>query len=166
MGNHVIHYDPLDPASVRRAEREYRRLLERFERQVDEFLLAIAELGRTTAQAAYSASIAVTVDRIPNGYAINAAGDGIVFLEFGAGDDTNAANRYANQMPFDVRPGSYSEQNYDAVNNRPRPSYHLDGEWRFGGVTYTQISAMNAMQTTYETIMEQWRDIAQRIFST
>ena len=166
MGRHVIRYDPFDPASIRLAEREYRRLLKRFDRKVDEFLLAIAELGRDTAQAAYGGGAAVTVEQIPNGYAIIAAGKGVVFLEFGAGDTVNTANRYANMMPFEVRSGAYSEQNYDANNNSPRPSYHLDGKWEFGGVEYTQITPTNAMQTTYDTIMEQWRSIAERIFST
>ena len=161
MGRHVIELDPLSPVSILRAGIQYRRIVAEFERNVDIFLEEIANLGRDTFDAlGYTVDggeITVTVEEIDNGYMINAAGKGIVFLEFGAGDTVNSGNRYAQLMPFEVRPGSYSE-----INDH---QYELAGRWVFGGVVYTQISPRNGMQTAWETIMQNWRDIAERVFA-
>ena len=161
MGRHVIDLDPFDPLSVWRANVLYRKILREFDAKVDIFLNEIANLGRDTFDAlgytVDSGEITVTVEEIENGYAINAAGQGIVFLEFGAGDTVNSGNRYAPLMPFEVRPGSYSEINAQ--------QYELTERWVFGGVVYTQISPRNGMQTAWETIMQNWRDIAERVFA-
>lgn len=161
MSEHVIDLDPLDPFSVLWAGIKYRRLVAEFNQKVDTFLEEIANLGRDTFDAlGYTVDggeITVTVEEIENGYMINAAGKGIVFLEFGAGDTVNSGNKYASLMPFDVRPGSYSE-----INDH---QYELAGRWVFGGVVYTEIAPRNGMQTAWETIMQNWRDIAERVFA-
>jgi len=161
VGRVVVPFDPMDPASVRRAERRYERELLKFERKVDQFLAEIAELGRSTAESGYGGMITVTVEPISNGYAINAAGEDIIFLEFGAGDSVNSGNIFAGQTGVDVRPGSYSEQN----PRQPRPSYHIDGFWIFGNTIYTQVRPRNAMQGAWDTVLQQWRDVAERVFS-
>ena len=161
MADHVIDIDPLDPFSVLRASIQYNRLVREFKEKVDIFLQEIANLGRDTFDAlgytADSGEITVTVEEMDDGYRINAAGKGIIFLEFGAGDTVNSGNKYAAEMPFDVRPGSYSEIN--------EHQYELSGRWIFGGVVYTQIMPRNGMQTAWETIMQNWRDIAERVFT-
>ena len=161
MSEHVIDLDPLDPFSVLWAGIKYRRIVAEFNQKVDTFLEEIANLGRDTFDAlGYTVDggeITVTVEEIEDGYMINAAGKGIVFLEFGAGDTVNSGNKYASLMPFDVRPGSYSE-----INDH---QYELTGRWVFGGVVYTEIAPRNGMQTAWETIMQNWRDIAERVFA-
>lgn len=161
MSEHVIDLDPFNPFSVLRAEILYSRLRREFDQKVDIFLQEIANLGRDTFDAlGYTVDggeITVTVEEIENGYAINAAGKGIVFLEFGAGETVNSGNKYASQMPFEVRPGSYSE-----INDH---QFELAGKWVFGGVVYTHIAPRNGMQTAWETIMQNWRDIAERVFA-
>lgn len=159
MGKHTIRIDPLSPRSIDRAIRECERLEKEFGRKVDIFLERLANLGYSTLDSlGYNGdSVKVTVEKIENGYAINAAGKGIVFLEFGAGDTVASGNRYAGQMPFEVRPGSYSE-----THARQYADYK---RWIFGGVVYHEIRPREGMQTTWETIMQEWRRIAQEVFS-
>ena len=167
MAKTVIELDPFNPFSVMKANREYKRHLKEFDQKVDEFLETLAERGKEVlGELGYtpdSGEIIVTVEEIDNGYMINAAGKGVVFLEFGAGDTVDSGNRYAELMPFDVESGSYSEENngmYDITRQ-----VFGQGYWEFGGVTYTQITPRNGMQTVWETLMQEWRDIAKGIFN-
>lgn len=167
MANHVIELDPLDPFSVVAAGLKYRRIMREFDQRVDEFLERLAERGKEVlGELGYTpdgGEITVTVEPIDNGYMINAAGKGVVFLEFGAGDTVNAGNRYAPLMPFPVESGSYSEAN-DGMYYITREVFG-QGWWEYGGVTYTQITPRNGMQTVWETLMREWRDIAKGVFN-
>lgn len=167
MANHVIELDPFSPFSVMAAGIKYRKLLREFDQKVDEFLMELAERGKEVlGELGYTpegGEITVTVEPIDNGYMINAAGKGVVFLEFGAGDTVNSGNRYAELMPFNVESGSYSEAN-DGMYDITRQLFG-QGYWEFGGVTYTQITPRNGMQTVWETLMQEWRDIAKRVFA-
>ena len=161
MSEHIIEVDPLNPFSVMRASVQYNKYRKEFESKVDEFLENLANLGRETLDACgYTSSggeITVTVEPIVDGYCINAAGKGVVILEFGAGDTVATGNKYVSMMPFDVSPGSYS-----ATHDQ---QYELTGRWVFGGVVYSQITPRNGMQTAWETIMQTWRSIAEEVFS-
>lgn len=167
MANHVIELDPLDPFSVIAAGLKYRRIMRQFDQKVDEFLERLAERGREVLdELGYTADggeIVVTVEEIDNGYCINAAGKGVVFIEFGAGDTVNAGNRYAPLMPFPVESGSYSEAN-DGMYYITQQVFG-QGWWEFGGVKYTEIMPRNGMQTVYETLMQEWREIAREVFA-
>ena len=157
MATHVIDVDPFNPASVRRANAEYRRILREFDRNVTRFIAEIAQIGRDAAAGAYGPAISVTLQAHDNGITISADGRGIVFLEFGAGDAVNSGNRYANQMPFEVRPGSWSENHAQ--------QYSTLGYWIFGGVVYREIQPRNGMQTAYDEIMANIRAVAGRVFN-
>ena len=167
MANHVIELDPLDPFSVIAAGLKYRRIMRQFDQKVDEFLERLAERGKEVlGELGYTpdgGEITVTVEPIDNGYMINAAGKGVVFLEFGAGDTVNSGNMYAAEMPFDVASGSYSEAN-DGLYAITRQVFG-QGWWEFGGVKYTEIMPRNGMQTVYETLMQEWREIAKEVFA-
>jgi len=158
VGKHVVDIDPLNAKSIERAEREYRRLAKQFDKKVDIFLKRLADLGRDTLNGlGYTGGkVTVSVSPITNGYCIELAGQGVVFLEFGAGDTVESGNRYASRMPFEVRSGSYSETH--------AREYSETGRWYFGGVWYTEIMPRNGMQTVWENIMQEWRRIAQEVF--
>lgn len=166
MAKHVIYLDPYSPGSVWKANRAYKKCLQEFDQKVDEFLEALAERGREVLDGlGYTVDggeITVTVEPIENGYCINAAGKGVIFLEFGAGDTVNSGNKYAPLMPFDVRSGSFSEDN--AKQYSTTKEIFGNGFWEFGGVRYTQITPRNGMQTVFDTLMQEWHDIAKRIF--
>ena len=167
MANHVIELDPLDPFSVIAAGLKYRKIMRQFDQKVDEFLERLAERGKEVlGELGYtpeSGEITVTVEPIDGGYMINAAGKGVVFIEFGAGDTVDAGNRYAPLMPFPVESGSYS----DANNGMYSITQQIFGQgyWEFGGVRYTEIIPRNGMQTVYDTLMQEWREIAREVFA-
>ena len=167
MANHVIELDPLDPFSVMSAGIKYRRYIKEFDQKVDIFLERLAERGREVLdELGYTVDggeITVTVEPIDGGYMINAAGKGVVFLEFGAGDTVDSGNRYAEMMPFPVESGSYSEAN-DGMYALTQQVFG-QGWWEFGGVKYTEIMPRNGMQTVWETLMQEWRDIAREVFA-
>lgn len=158
MGRHVVDIDPLNAKSIERAEREYRSLAKHFDKKVDIFLKRLADLGHDTLNGlGYTdGEVTVSVSPITNGYCIELAGQGVVFLEFGAGDTVESGNRYASMMPFEVRSGSYSETHSG--------QYARDRCWYFGGIWYTEIMPRNGMQTVWENIMQEWRRIAQEVF--
>lgn len=132
---------------------------------MQEFLQQIADIGRQEAQTRYSSgsvglgSVYVTVQPIENGYAISADGREVVFLEFGAGAATNGGNTLAQEMPFDVRRGSYSDLNQGEYQ---RTGYRY---WHYGGVKYTEVQPRNAMESAYRVMLDQWRDVARSVFA-
>lgn len=163
MANHVINVNPFNPLSIARAERLYNRYLQEFQIKVDQFISEIAELGSVAADTGYGGQVGVTVEPINNGYAIIASGSQVVFLEFGAGDTVNTGNRYASVMPFEVSSGSWSVAHNGEYSIRQR--VFGQGWWYYGGIKYTQITPCNAMQSAYDEIMSNWRDIAERVFA-
>lgn len=158
MATTIINFDPFNPISVFRAERKMRERERKFEENVNRFLERLAQIGKESAQGAYGSAINVTVEPIENGMAIRANGKAIAFLEFGAGDATNSGNRYANVMPFDVEPGSWSKEHAQ--------EYVKYGYWIFGGVKYTAIQPRNGMERAYEQIIQSIRDVAREVFES
>jgi len=62
---------------------------------------------------------------------IYATGEAVGFAEFGAGD-TTMESEFENPAPFDVYPGSWSEQEGSG-------EYAETGMWHFGGRRYTYV---------------------------
>lgn len=157
MADHVINVNPLDPMSIVFADIKYRRLTKEFDRKVDIFIERLAEYGREIADQTYGGAVDVTVEPIESGYAIIASGEAVGFLEFGAGDTVASGNPFAEQVSYEVRPGSYSETHAH--------QYELTGRWVFGGIVYTQITPRNAMQSAWEAVQQEWRRIAEEVFA-
>ena len=157
----VVDLDPFNPASVDRANRILMEEQQRFERNVARFMVELAEIGRQAAQGAYGAAVSVTLEPLDDGVSIKADGRAVVFLEFGAGAAVNSGNRYADDMPFEVSRGSYSDS-----KNPPGP-YAQSGydHWYFGGVKYTEITPRNGMQKAYDEIMSHIQSVARTVFS-
>ncbi len=164
MGNHIIKVNPLNPLSFLKARVELEMIRRLFKRQVNEFIHELGRIGQETAQACYGDSITVTLEDKPNGVVINANGRGIIFLEFGAGDATNSSHKYADRMEFDIRPGSYSEINFNPQTLEPWPSYHIHGFWIFGQTVFREVQPTNAMEHVYEAIHENMEEVARRVF--
>lgn len=158
MGHEVISFDPMNPASIARANSAIKAHYRDINSKISLYIKSLAEIGQAAARGAYGSAINVEVNEIPNGFSISANGDAIAFLEFGAGAATDSANRYAQQMPFEVRKGSYSEENHGEY---AQTNYQY---WHFGGVEYTEIVPRGGMQKAYEAIRGVTRSEAQRIF--
>lgn len=158
MADHVIEIDPLNPFSVWKAQATLDKIVKEFDQKVDAFIKELGEIGKNAAQGAYGSSIAVTVEPADNGVTINANGEAVVFMEFGAGSSTDATDRYSSEMPFPVYRGSYSDATqgeYQATNYK---------YWYFGGVKMTAIEPTNGMQKAYEAIMQDMAGVAKRVF--
>ncbi len=164
--NVVVDIDLFNPRSIDLANRTLHEEIERFNQKVNEFIQRLAEIGQQAAQGAYGngGAVIVTLEPLENGVAILADGDAVVFLEFGAGDTVNTANRYADVMPFEISSGSYSRQNVDRWG---RPGMYAQyGYWVFGGTRYTEIQPRNGMQHAYDEIMSRIRSAAQEVFGS
>ena len=162
MSNRVVNIDPFNPMSVAKAQRIYYEEWRDFNRKVDDFLLEVASLGQRYAEMLYGgAPVTVTLESIGGGYAVVANGDKIGIFEFGAGDSAQA-NDFAEQVPYAVAPGSWSEIH---SKGRFHPNYAEDRYWEFGGMRYTAIKGHHAMQGAWDIIQEEWRAIAERVFS-
>ena len=159
MGNHKIELDWENPESIERAIEKVEKIQNAFDTKLDQFIQEIAEVGRAAAEATYGSAVTVTVEKTGDGaYSILASGDPVVFFEFGAGNATDASERYAGAMPFRVAKGSYSEANegmYQATGYR---------FWVFGGRKYTEIRQRPGMLRAYEAIMQEIPKAAKRVF--
>lgn len=118
----------------------------------------LATLGRNIAASGYSGGkVTVTVVPTDNGFEIDANGEDVCFLEFGAGVSASASkNPLSAQMPFEVRPGSWSEQNARQFSEK--------GYWYYGGKKYESVPQRNAMYSAYRSIMDNVYIIAKEVF--
>lgn len=164
MADYVMTVDITSPESIELAKDRIRQIVHETIGQLEQFMKDLAEIGRRAAQGAYGGAVSVTVEEYSNGIQIRANGDAVVFLEFGAGSAVDTANIFAGSMPFEVRPGSYSEVHYDPTTNAPRPNYYMDGYWNFGGVDYREVQPRNGMERAYEAMMQDMRSAAERAF--
>lgn len=143
----------LTPESINKALAELQKHKEWRERKVKELLL---ELGRIGAEATGYGSM-VSVEETEYGCRIVARGEGIAFIEFGAGD---AAVGYPKQIDgVDIRPGSWSESELGSGE------YAAKGYWYFGGQKYTEIPQRRGMIKAEEAILQNFKAAAERIFA-
>ncbi|MBO5963855.1 MAG: hypothetical protein J6P97_05170 [Bacteroidales bacterium] len=158
MADHVVDIDPLDPASIIRAEKMINKILKDVDNKVEKFVQEIGKIGRDAAQGAYGNAVSVTLVEEDNGVTISADGKAVAFLEFGAGSSTNSANRYAFEVPFLVYRGSYSDETkgeYQATH------YNY---WHFGGKKITAVEPRNGMQKAYEAIVNDIDSTVKKVF--
>lgn len=117
----------------------------------------LAELGRDIADLKYGdEEVTVSVVKKRNTYEIHANGKEVCFIEFGAGVRTNSSHPYADKMPFDVKPGSWSIQD--------KQQFVTKGYWYYGGKKMNSIEPHNAMYLASRHIQEQVYKIAKEVF--
>lgn len=87
-----IVIDPFDKKSIAAAEKLVRQYKKDFEVKEAEFTRRLAEIGVQLASGIYATAdydgekiVSVSMQKIPNGYAVVASGDTVGFLEFGTG---------------------------------------------------------------------------------
>lgn len=97
--------------SLTRALQEIEAYQKSFNERVSVFLDGLAKFGATVAQDEFGPDVNLTVEKIDDShYAIVANGDQVCFLEFGTGVYADSTHQYASKVPFDVSPGSWSNQ--------------------------------------------------------
>lgn len=159
MAKHKIVIDVMDGNSITEALNQLNKIINEFDAKVDTFISEIVEIGKMAAQSTYGGAVSVTAEpEGDGGWIIKAEGEPVVFFEFGAGKATDAAERYAGEMPFPVYEGSYSIANggeYAATGFKV---------WHFGGQPYHEVKQRPGMLRAYEAIMQEIPNVAKRVF--
>lgn len=93
------------------------------------------------------AGTGVAVDKVEteNGFQIVGSGKQIGFIEFGAGTQTYEGHPLALNVPFPVKPGSWSRTHAQQFSQR--------GWWKFGGKRYEYITPHSGMLKAHETLV-------------
>ena len=129
------------------------------------YLEQLAEQGEWTAQVGFAENgyigdnpdVEVTTEmRLQDGgFTIRATGEAVSFIEFGTGVLAGAI-RNGIQAPYEIRPGSWSEE-HGRVFSR-------FGFWYYKGTRLDSTAPANAMQNACSTMEQQSGDIARRVF--
>lgn len=116
------------------------------------------EVGQPAAQGAFGEPITVTTKSTRNGWKVLADGEQVCFLEFGAGATTASNHPFADEVPFRVYAGSWSESPHG------QQQYSEKGYWYYGGERYTHITPKAGMYIAYKRILQEVERIATEVF--
>lgn len=123
--------------------------VQKMDEEVDKKLKALVDEAVVVARAGYALAGEYGVENRVNVYSdqdkqlygdsyfIIAHGKDVGFLEFGAGITTDMAHPWKHLMPFDVRPGSWSETH--------ARQFADNGFWFYNGTSYSYIPPTRAM---------------------
>jgi hypothetical protein len=157
MGIRKIVIDVNHPETFDEAVRKYDELCKQLDQKTKQFMQELAKVGADAAKAAYGSAVDVTAEPFGDDeWVIRASGEAVIFLEFGAGDATESGHRYANEMPFDLQPGSWSREHAQ--------QYWANGFWVFGGRKYTEVKPRRGMLEAYQAMMREFPNVAKRVF--
>lgn len=158
MGRHKI-YVALSESGISNAITQLTAYQNTVEQKKKDILNELAKLGQEVATATYNSShINVGIDSLDNGYRfrIYAEGEIVCFLEFGAGTRTEVAHPFADKVPFDVIPGSWSEEHSKQFSTK--------GYWKFGGVRYEYVTPRKGLYEADVMIQQRVVYIARKVF--
>lgn len=152
-----ISFSALSFGGINDALQELKRYQEDIQRKSKEILRRVAEIGAAEAQARFGADVNVEVVFSDDFHcAIAASGDVVCFLEFGTGELVDTGAEYAQRVPINVYPGSWSEEHghtYQSWLNSGAPgSYRYNTEPRRG------------MYHAYEEMCQRVDEIAKEVF--
>ena len=157
-----IVIDPFSPSSVSSAIFELIRFQDWLKAKCDELCRVLAEdyaLRTVADDYGYTegGSIVCTVEEIPNGYRVVAAGEPVFFLEYGTGPSAGSGP-ILGTAPVSTAPGSWSAdhaQTYQAW---------VDGGMQ-GPYKYT-IEPRAGMYFAFKAATENVRKVAEEVFRT
>ena len=155
MSNRVFQTD-ISARGISNVIRKLESYRNEFIRKNDELVKRVTELGAETANDAYAGGAAVKADTQGNHGTITAEGDGVVFIEFGAGKTTTENEFGEAEFPFDISEGSYSRENANM--------YASLGYWLFGGRRYEYIWPRRGMMNALDTMEREAETIAAEVF--
>jgi len=137
---------------------------EQFSKNWEEFIRDFIETGAEIANRNFSHSqydgdavAEVTTEVRPDGGRIIATGDGVSFIEFGAGIEAGTTGQTPVEAPYEIKPWSWSETmgtGYGAKH----------GYWFHNGKKYYSQTPTGAMQDTSIELQQTIRQIAGRHF--
>lgn len=152
----------LDPASIDSAIKELEEFARDLPSKNEEFLRRLARKGNDVAATLFQygnqnpipGNVKMTYYAVDDHtWVIEASGTQVCFLEFGTGVYADSGHKYASQMPFEVRPGSWSDEHgktyQDWLNNKDPNK----GEYRYNGYPVRALlSAYNYMKDSAEAL--------------
>ena len=125
--------------------------------KVAEVAQRLCEVGAPIIQATHGNHARVWSEPTENGYKICAEGEDVLFIEFGTGDRAGVLTPWYDQVPSEVRPGSWSESHAQM--------YSRYGFWVFAGQIYHYTEPHPAFYYAYQAMVEALPQIAQEVFS-
>ena len=145
---------------IRQLERYQQRLDERTGRIVDELVAGGAEMARF---AFHSTARVETISENGTGI-IEAVGENVIIMEFGAGLSTMESHPMAPRAPVPIRIGSYSRMNHgqfwDMYQNDPESAY-----WVFGGRHYQRVEPRHGLLDARDYIVTNLMTRARSVFN-
>ena len=135
-----------------------------FTHKYRQYLEQLAELGRWEAEVDFANNgyigdnndVDVQTEMSDTGFVIRATGEAVGFIEFGTGVLAGAI-RNGIQAPYEIRPGSWSEEHAQIFSRF--------GYWYYKGERLDSTAPANAMQNACAVMEQQSPDIARRVFT-
>lgn len=152
----------LGASSLRQAAEKIRRYAAGFDNSEQQFVRKAVGLGTDTASEAYGQSVSVRGEAEGTSGKVIASGDAVTFLEFGAGYQAFNGDFPSANIPFDVRPGSWSET--EGSGEFARTYAQGDGRWHFGGRVYKFVAPRRGMGLAEDAIIQQTDAIVKEVF--
>lgn len=119
------------------------------------------EVGARAARGAYGGTpINVWCEKIPRGWKVVADGEAVGFIEFGAGTMADKSHPFAQNAPFEVKPGSWS---LTYGSGQFIPGRHES--WTFGGRVYRFVQPRRGLYQAYQQMYKDMRQIAIEVFN-
>ena len=120
-----------------------------------------AEVGKPAAEGAYGTSaVQLWLEKIPRGFKLVANGEAVGFLEFGAGTMADKNHPFADEAPFEVAPGSWS-QSYGSGQFIP----YRHESWVFGGRVYRYVIPRRGLYEAHKAMQNDIIRVAKEVFS-
>ena len=125
-------------------EKKLDKIVERLAKEVAQ---PIAQQSFDFATEENNEPVVVTVEKVRGGYSINALGESVCFIEFGAGVLADPTHPFADNVPFLVRAGSWSD---------PRKGeFYRTGHqyWHYKKKRYEGVQAQRGMYEAYKAVL-------------
>lgn len=153
----------IDKSQLVKELKKYRDTL--VEQRVKPIMERLCSEIRDMAAVEYGAAVSVTYEpTAPSAgdalaYRIIANGEAVVFLEFGAGVDTDSGHEYAgaltSQTGINVTPGSYS-------STEGSGQFAQYGWWKFGGRYYRGVRPLRALLHAVQNAKANWSKVGSK----
>lgn len=149
----------LSVEGINKAIKDIEKFQKEVENKLDLLCKRLAELGVSVVADDYGytrgGEITVDWEKVDDGYLVTAAGKGVMFLEFGAGDEAGTGFQGAD-VPVDTSPGSWSSTH--------GKQYSENGYWVWNGHVFRSIAPRSGMYFATERIKQEAESIAKEIF--
>lgn len=145
--------------SINKAIKEIEKFQKEVETRLDLLCKRLAELGVSVVADDYGytrgGEITVDWEKVEDGYLVTAAGKGVMFLEFGAGDEAGTGFM-GEDVPVDTAPGSWSSTH--------GKQYSEKGYWVWNGHVFTSVAPRSGMYFASERIKQEVESVAREVF--